>query len=61
MVLRLLQKRVGDLPPDVREQIQTLSLEQLEALGEALLDFRAISQGETAEPNADLLNWLQAN
>jgi flagellar biosynthesis/type III secretory pathway protein FliH len=52
LVLRLLQKRVGDLPPEVQEQIQTLSLEQLEALGEALLDFRS---------NADLLNWLEAN
>jgi hypothetical protein len=52
LVLRLLQRRVGDLPPQVREQIQSLSLEQLEALGEALLDFRS---------NADLFNWLQAN
>ncbi|UKO96910.1 DUF4351 domain-containing protein [Nostoc sp. UHCC 0870] len=52
IVLRLLQKRVGDLPAEVREQIQSLSLEQLETLGEALLDFSAI---------ADLLNWLQAN
>jgi hypothetical protein len=61
LVLRLLQKRVGELPQEVREQIQGLSLEQLEALSEALLDFNAISQGETAEPIADLLNWLQAN
>ncbi len=52
LVLRLLQKRVGNLPPEVRQQIQNLSLEKLEALGEALLDFSA---------NADLLNWLQAN
>jgi predicted transposase YdaD len=52
LVLRLLQKRLGNLPPEVGEQIQTLSLEQLEALGEALLDFSAI---------ADLLNWLEAN
>lgn len=52
LVLRLLQKRVGELPQQVREQIQGLSLEQLEALGEALLDFNAI---------ADLLNWLQTH
>lgn len=52
LVLRLVQKRVGDLPEAVKERIQSLSLEQLEALGEALLDFSAI---------ADLLNWLQAN
>lgn len=52
LVLRLLQKRVGELPQEVWERIQTLSLEQLEALGEALLDFIAIE---------DLLNWLEAN
>ncbi|MEH1935885.1 MAG: DUF4351 domain-containing protein [Nostoc sp.] len=52
LVLRQLQKRVGELPQQVREQIQDLSLEQLEALGEALLDFSAI---------ADLLNWLQTH
>jgi predicted transposase YdaD len=61
LVLRLLQRRVGSLSQEVRERIQSLSLEQLEALSEALLDFSAISQGETAEPNADLLNWLKAN
>lgn len=52
LVLRLLQRRVGELPQEVREGIQTLSLEQLESLGEALLDFTAIE---------DLLNWLSAN
>ncbi len=52
LVLRQLQKRVGELPQQVREQIQGLSLEQLEALGEALLDFSAV---------ADLLNWLQTH
>ncbi len=52
LVLRQLQKRVGNLPIDVQDRVQSLSLEQLEALGEALLDFTAI---------ADLLNWLQAN
>jgi predicted transposase YdaD len=52
LVLRQLQRRVGELPQEVQRQIQTLSLEQLEALGEALLDFAAIE---------DLLNWLEAN
>lgn len=52
LVLRQLQKRIGELPEEVRSRIQTLSLNQLEALGEALLDFTAI---------ADLLNWLEAN
>ncbi|MEH1874247.1 DUF4351 domain-containing protein [Nostoc sp.] len=52
LVLRQLQKRVGELPQEVRGRIQTLSLEQLEALGEALLDFTTLE---------DLLNWLEAN
>ncbi len=46
------QRRVGTLPEFVKERIQTLSVTQLEALGEALLDFRVIE---------DLLNWLEAN
>ena len=52
LILRLLQRRVGELSQDVLERIQSLSLSQLEALGEALLDFTAIE---------DLLFWLQAN
>ncbi|AFY42565.1 hypothetical protein Nos7107_1940 [Nostoc sp. PCC 7107] len=52
LVLRQLQRRVGNLADEVRQQVQSLSLEQLEALSEALLDFSAI---------ADLLNWLQTN
>jgi predicted transposase YdaD len=52
LILRQLQRRVGELPQEVRGDIQTLSLEQLEALAEALLDFTAIE---------DLLNWLSAN
>ncbi|WP_392533465.1 DUF4351 domain-containing protein [Nostoc sp. C117] len=35
-----------------------LSLEQLENLAEALLDFQAIAQGATAKPNADLEVWF---
>jgi Domain of unknown function (DUF4351) len=52
LVLRQLQKRVGDLPEDVRVRVQNLPLNQLEELGEALLDFTAIE---------DLFNWLAAN
>ena len=52
LVLRQLQRRVGELPQEVIKQIQSLSLEQIENLGEALLDFATID---------DLLNWLQAN
>jgi hypothetical protein len=49
LVLRLLTRRVGELPEFVRPQIETLSLAQLEALGEALLDFANLS---------DLEAWL---
>jgi Domain of unknown function (DUF4351) len=38
---------VGELPQQVLERIETLSLEQLENLGEALLDFQAIADLET--------------
>ncbi|MBD2493935.1 Rpn family recombination-promoting nuclease/putative transposase [Nostoc sp. FACHB-280] len=50
LILRLLQKRVGELPPDVCESITTLCLEELENLGEALLDFTSL---------ADLQVWLE--
>jgi predicted transposase YdaD len=46
IVLRLLNRRVGNLPQDVRERVETLSLEQLENLSEALLDFNAIADLE---------------
>jgi hypothetical protein len=52
IVLRLLQKRVGELPEFVREQVQSLSVNQLETLGEALLDFVGLD---------DLLVWLALN
>jgi predicted transposase/invertase (TIGR01784 family) len=52
LILRLLTCRVGEMPPELRTKVQSLSLTQLEALGEALLDF--------SEP-ADLLNWLDRN
>jgi predicted transposase YdaD len=39
LVLRLLVRRIGEVTPEKRSPIQALSLPQLEALGEALLDF----------------------
>jgi hypothetical protein len=39
LILRQLLRRVGQVTPERRSQIQSLSLTQLEALGEALLDF----------------------
>jgi predicted transposase YdaD len=49
LVFRLLTRRVGELSQEVRSRIETLSLEQLENLGEALLDFNSIT---------DLQTWL---
>lgn len=48
-VTRLLTRRIGSIPAEMQEQIQTLSVEELEDLGEALLDFAEES---------DLANWL---
>ena len=50
LVLRLLQRRVGELEEALEERVRTLSLEKLEALAEALLDFAN---------EEDLLAWLQ--
>jgi Domain of unknown function (DUF4351) len=52
LVLRLLQRRLGQLSPTVRTQIESLTLAQIEALGEALLDFTGAD---------DLSRWLQQN
>lgn len=52
LIFRLLTRRVGDLSDSVRSQIEQLSLPQLEALAEALLDFSSM---------ADLENWLREN
>ncbi len=46
---RQLTRRIGSIAPETSEQIQTLSVEELEDLGEALLDFSEAS---------DLTNWL---
>lgn len=51
LVLRLLTRRVGELSQELRDRIDSLSLEQLENLGEALLDFTSLS---------DLSSWLDA-
>jgi Domain of unknown function (DUF4351) len=50
LIFRQITHRIGDVAPEVRSQIQSLSLSQLEALGEALLDFSELN---------DLMNWLQ--
>ncbi|MBI3654310.1 MAG: DUF4351 domain-containing protein, partial [Acidobacteria bacterium] len=52
LTLRQLQKRFGRIAKSTQAQIRGLSLEQLEQLGEALLDFQAPQ---------DLIKWLKAN
>ena len=47
LILRLLTRRVGELPQLWRDRVNSLSLEQLENLGEALLDFQGIRDLET--------------
>jgi predicted transposase YdaD len=51
LILRQLPRRVGELTPALRSQIQALSLPQLESLGEALLDFTSVE---------DLEQWLRS-
>ncbi|MCF4965907.1 Rpn family recombination-promoting nuclease/putative transposase [Nostoc sp. CMAA1605] len=46
LVLRQLTRRVGELSPEVRSRVESLSLEQLENLGEALLDFQGMADLE---------------
>ena len=49
LILKLLQRKVGSLSPQTQQQVETLALEKLEALGEALLDFNSLD---------DLTSWL---
>ena len=52
LVLRLLRRRLGEIAPEVEERIRGLSVDRVEDLGEALLDF---------ESEADLLRWLDSH
>jgi predicted transposase/invertase (TIGR01784 family) len=52
VILRQLARRVGEVSPELQSQIQSLSLYQLEALADALLDFSTL---------ADLRTWLQTS
>ena len=51
LVLRLLHRRIGEIPLVFSAKIRNLSVEQLENLGEALLEFNAES---------DLRDWFAA-
>lgn len=50
LVFRLLKRRIGDLNPDLEAQVRSLPVNQVEDLGEALLDFNN---------EEDLKNWLR--
>lgn len=49
LLLRMLTRRFGELDSQLQERVQESSLEQLEELGEALLDFDGVT---------DLVIWL---
>uniref|UniRef100_UPI00260E8CB2 DUF4351 domain-containing protein n=1 Tax=uncultured Thermosynechococcus sp. TaxID=436945 RepID=UPI00260E8CB2 len=49
VVLRQLRRRFGNVPCELEEEIQQLSVAQLEALAEALLDFTDLGE---------LVSWL---
>jgi predicted transposase YdaD len=52
LILRQLVRRISNMAPAIQTQIQSLSLTQLENLGEALLDF---------DRPSDLDNWLKSH
>jgi Domain of unknown function (DUF4351) len=50
LVIKLLTRKIGDLPPDLVAQVNLLSLERVEDLGMALLDFDLVD---------DLVGWVR--
>jgi predicted transposase YdaD len=48
-VFRLLAKKIGEIPADVRLTVEALPIERLESLGEELLSFNSL---------ANLRDWL---
>ena len=51
LILRQVARRTGEIPPETKTRIRQLSLEQLEDLGEILLDFTS---------QEDLIAWLES-
>jgi predicted transposase YdaD len=49
LIIRQLTRKLGTLQPELIERVNNLSIETIESLGEALLDFTSV---------ADLENWL---
>jgi hypothetical protein len=52
LIIRQLNRRIGEIQSSFIDTIRTLTIEQLELLGEALLDFSSIT---------DLEQWLESN
>ena len=51
LILRQIARRTGEIPPEIKTRIQHLSPEQLDDLGEVLLDFTS---------QEDLIAWLES-
>jgi predicted transposase YdaD len=52
LVLKLLIRKLGNINPEIRSRVNSLTIEQLESLGEDLLDFTQMS---------DILAWLDTH
>jgi predicted transposase YdaD len=52
LVIKLLNRKLGDLSPQFQAQVSALSIDRVESLGEALLDFSSMT---------DLEVWLSQN
>jgi hypothetical protein len=50
LIIRLLNRRIGEIDSSLIQKVQELPVEKLEELGEALLDFTSVT---------DLENWLK--
>jgi predicted transposase/invertase (TIGR01784 family) len=52
VVLKQLDRKLGNITTEIRSRVNNLNIEQLESLSESLLDFGQMS---------DLIGWLDAN
>jgi predicted transposase YdaD len=52
LILKLLNRKLGNLSPQLQSKVSALSIENVESLGEALLDFNS---------SVDLETWLSQN
>jgi predicted transposase YdaD len=52
LVNKLLARKLGNIKPEIQAQVNSLTLDRVESLGEDFLDFTQMS---------DLTNWLERN